>query len=515
MRRDVTYTVQSAFQITGNTRIVIDEATPSSALQQTWTATASQGVSGAWMAEETEPWLQLSRTSGDTLAANQIVVSLQPAVLERLPKGVYTADVQFIPDVPAAFSPLTVRVILEMRLPHAAFVMPRAVAEGSTGEAFIRGSGFASLPGTVKFGSTDATPPVTRDSDTLIRTTYPATLPSGNYKVDLSIPANQAGLNRERARLTVLSPTTLQSAAADIAVPGGKKYAAVFDDARLALYVANAVDTSPASTSTIQRLVWDAGSNSWTPDALPLAQLRDITLSPGGDELFALAADNVTRINPDTWSVIDAFGTPPFVPANRSFAVGNDGRLSVSRSDPPATSTNITYYDPLATAQTNEFVCCISGNIRASGDGTVLYLLGDVNVYRYDVKTRTYVNSGPTGPAGKVLSVSRTGARFIVDGTTVYRSDFTKLGDLSVGGGEILTAAAITPDGARAYAYGASGTLYGFQLDVFANGVFAPAPGTPITLPHTVGSPVMTTSADGRTVFIAGDDRVIIRSVPL
>jgi len=44
---------------------------------------------------------------------------------------------------------------------------------------------------------------------------------------------------------------------------------------------------------------------------------------------------------------------------------------------------------------------------------------------------------------------------------------------------------------------------------------FAPLPQSPITLPDSVGAePVMTTSVDGKTVFIAGSSRVIIKSVP-
>ncbi len=261
--------------------------------------------------------------------------------------------------------------------------------------------------------------------------------------------------------------------------------------------------------------MWDGGS--WLADALPVALLRDITLSPGGDELLALTANDVTRIDADAWSIIDTVTVPsPGGLPSRSLGVGNDSRWLISHAIDGGSYTNVTYFDPYANVFAEELVCCISGNIRASGDGTALYLLGDGNTRRYDVKARIYTDNGALGSAtGKGLSVSRTGARFIVDGTTVYRSDFTKLGDLSIGGGEVLTAAAITPDGTRAYAYGASGKLYGFQLDVFSGGQFASAPGTPITLPHTVDSPVMTTSADGHTVFIAGDDRVIIRSVPL
>jgi hypothetical protein len=399
-----------------------------------------------------------------------------------------------------------------MRLPHTASVMPNAVGEGVVVETSTRGSGFTALPGGVKFGTADAAS-VTRDSDTLIRATPPATLAPGSYKVDLSMPPNALGLNRERARLAVVNTATTITQAEDIPLPIGPKYAAVFDDARLTLYVANVVDAAPAAPAEIERLRWNGAG--WTADSLAVPFLRDLAMAPGGDELLALTSSAVVRVDPDTWAVIDTVNVPsPGGVPNRSFAVGNDGRVLISQATNIGVSTNITYFDLYAGGFTDEFVCCISGNIRATGDGAALYLVGDSPIRRYDVKTRTYTDGGPTSMGGRVLSVARAGARVVVDGTHVYNADLSPRGTLSVGGGEILTAAAITPDGTRAYAYGASGTLYKFDLETFnGTGGFAQmGAGTP--LPHLVASAVMTMSVDSRTVFIAGDDRVIVKPVP-
>ncbi len=512
VKRSVTYTVQSALSITGTLDFVIDENTQSGALQQTLTATAAAGVGTlGWTADYSASWLQLSNATGDTASANQVVLSLVTAELERLPKGVYGADITFKPSVPAAFSDRVVHVTLDMRLPHVGFVMPRAVAEGSTGEAFIRGSGFATLPGTVRFGITPAAGSPVRDSDTLMRANYPSTLARGNYNVDLALPANALQLNRAHARLTVADPTALQAAQADIDLPIGPKYAVVFDDARLALYVANVVADSPAQASTIERLVWNG--TSWGHDSLPVDFLRDLVLRPGGDELLALTQDKITRVNPDAFSIAGTVTPLSQGPAYRSIGIGNDGRALISQSDAGGSNTNLIYYDLDNGFSAPDQIPFVTGNIRASGDGSVIYLLGDLNTRRYDVKTRTYTDNGALGAAtGKVLSVSGVGTRFITDAAAVYRSDFTKLGSLAVAG-DTLKAAVITPDGTRAYVYGASGTLYGFLLDSFVGADFAPA-GTPIALPHLVNAPVMTTSADGHVVFIAGDDRVIVRPVP-
>ncbi|HVY64757.1 MAG TPA: hypothetical protein VHH11_08045, partial [Gammaproteobacteria bacterium] len=183
VKRDVTYTVQSALSVTGNVDFTVDANTQSADLQRMLTADVSSGVAGSlgWIAGYSSTWLQVSPQSGDTATAHQITLSLVPAVLERLPKGLYSADVTFGAQQPGAFSDRVLHVTLDLRLPHTEFVMPHAVAEGSTGQTFIRGSGFASLPGTVTFGSTAASA-VTPGSDTAISASHPV-MPAGNYKV--------------------------------------------------------------------------------------------------------------------------------------------------------------------------------------------------------------------------------------------------------------------------------------------------------------------------------------------
>ncbi|HVY63411.1 MAG TPA: hypothetical protein VHH11_01165, partial [Gammaproteobacteria bacterium] len=122
-------------------------------------------------------------------------------------------------------------------------------------------------------------------------------------------------------------------------------------------------------------------------------------------------------------------------------------------------------------------------------------------------------NTAVGGATGSSLSVSRTGERFLVDAAHAYSSSFSSLGTLSAG--ETLTAGVITQDGKRVYAYADSGKLYAFDLDTFGVGGIQQVAGSPIMLSNTVGnSPVMTVSVDGRTVFIAGDDRVIVQPAP-
>jgi hypothetical protein len=388
--------------------------------------------------------------------------------------------------------------------------MPHAVSEGSTGDTFVRGSGFGSLPGTVKFGNADATA-VSRDGDTLLRAAHPALTP-GDLVVEVGIPQNQLGLDRSRARLAVAASTAFAPADVASSVPG-TKYALVFDDARQTLYVASVVGETPSATAAIERLVWN-GSAWDSAAAITVPALRDLALSPGGDELVALTKDAIVRIDPVAGTVAGTTAMPSNInrPAARSFAVGNDGRWSINFVGNGGVATNLLYYDSVVESFTEDFTCCsVPGDIRSSGDGSVVYLTTWGGVTRYDVQTRAYA-AGATATVGTRLSASRTGARFMVDGTRVYGSDFSTLGELSAA--EPLIAGVITPDGQRAYAYSASAKLYAFNLESSQDGGFA-AIGNAIALPTPVGGvPVMTTSVDGRTVFIAGDDRIAVQPGP-
>jgi len=504
-RRAITYVVQSAYRVSGLSPFVVDAATPASALQQTVTIDShGSGASFDWTAWKTEPWLELSPTSGNTASSNSLVVSLPPAAIERVPIGVHHATVTLRPPGwPTTISPapLTFDVVLDMRLPLAAFALPKVVVAGSEGEVYIQGSGFTALPGTVSFGGTAATS-VNRESDARIRATYPATLASGSHTIELGIVPNNAGLNRRHASLMVVTPAALPAAV--FSSNNNTKSTAIFDDERRALYVAD--------NWQIERYLFNG---TWSADApLPIAGLRDLLLVPGGHRLLALSAAWLEHVDPGTWSVVDQVPTPTFqtVLGNRTLGAGLDGEILIGKGDPGVTATNILRHVPATGFWAEEFLCCISGHIRSSGDGTLLYWnTGSTSAQRYDVRTRqTQVGGSAAGQRG--LSVSRNGTTFLIDGTRVYDSGFSLLGQLSAP--EPILSGVMTTDGRRAYGYTDGGYLYSFDLTAFnGSGGFVQVGGR-ISVADAGTDPVMTTSVDGLTVFIAGSSRVIVQPVP-
>jgi hypothetical protein len=121
------------------------------------------------------------------------------------------------------------------------------------------------------------------------------------------------------------------------------------------------------------------------------------------------------------------------------------------------------------------------------------------------------------------LSVDRTGSIAILTSselssnqvTTVYDSSLAAQGVLPDGSHD-LRGFVVSPDGTRAYAYySGTGTIRKFDLTSPSGGGFAEiGPGT--SVPDSPGTFFndMTISTDGGTLFLAGNQRVIIMPAP-
>jgi hypothetical protein len=510
IQRQVTYQVIPALKLpTTTTSFTINSSSTAADLQKNITIDSNYPANSApinWTATEDSAWLQISPSSGST-AGSQLTLSLVQSKLERLPKGIHHASVVVSsppdPTLPApqpTRSNITIDVVLDMQLPLAGYAMPHVVLTGRTGETLIRGSGLTALPGTVSFNASAATA-VNRVDDTLIRANHPLFNTAGTYALDVGIGSNALLLNRSRANIVTINPPAY--AAASFA-SSGEKYAALFDDERNALYVAD------VENGEIERYRYDSGT--WSPDALAIANLKDIALMPDGALLLALTTEGFTLINPATLSVVDTRAIAPGALPNRTLGVGNDGLISFAR----ASNTGYTsgaQYDLILETLTGTSASSPNRYIRASGDGSVLYFIGNRStVYKKDTRTGTYTFDSVL-PEPSTLSVSRDGSRLTIDATRVVDSSFNPVANLYAGQAT-LAASVITAGGTRAYAYSEAGSLYAFNLNA-GIGPDAPLIGSPIALPATVGAhPTMAVSLDGRTVFIAGATGVIVQPVP-
>ncbi|HET7608608.1 MAG TPA: hypothetical protein VFL84_08035 [Gammaproteobacteria bacterium] len=503
-RRTINYVVTSAYRVSALATFIVDGTTTMSGLEQTVVVSSqAPGTSFNWTATEDSPWLELSRTSGDTSTNNDIELGLPIAALERIPTGVHRATVTIGPPPatpPPAPTAYSFDVVLDMRLPLVDFAMPKAVVAGDTGEVYIKGAGFPAPLSGVSFGGSPATA-FTRESDARIRAAYPA-LPNASH--DVTVVGLQSNALIDRQHAAVFAAGSALPPAAEL-TSAGRKYTAIYDDERSTLYLAN------TDNAEIERYVF---SGTWSAaTSVPVPALRDLMLAPDG-RLLALTASALVTIDANTLATT-SLTTPTFQGTlpNRTFASGIDGEILIARADDLATSSNIIRYVPSTGAFTDEFFCCLDRYIRASGDGTLLYATSNGGVQRYDVRTRTY-QQGASAPGKRSLSVTRDGAKFLLDATRLFSSTFELLGDLGVP--DAMTGA-VTGDGRRAYVYSSASPLAAqlYAFDLTGPPPFAQLAQSPIALPDSVGNePVMTTSVDGRVVFIAGSGRVIIKSVP-
>jgi len=117
-------------------------------------------------------------------------------------------------------------------------------------------------------------------------------------------------------------------------------------------------------------------------------------------------------------------------------------------------------------------------------------------------------------------ALDRTGSRMVLNRTAVYDGSCQHLGDLPATTNGVV----LSPDGTRAYAYDQSGLLLTYDISAAAASGSYTALGTGITLIADPGlvsnmlyvdAPVfMAITPDGKTVFIAGTQAVVVQPVP-
>jgi hypothetical protein len=136
-------------------------------------------------------------------------------------------------------------------------------------------------------------------------------------------------------------------------------------------------------------------------------------------------------------------------------------------------------------------------------------------VFTYDASAGTLTETSLLTSSSSHASLSRTGARMIVQLSTnggmvarVYSGSLVPIGDLPAD----FTGFVISPDGRFAYV-AVTGLIRKFDLDAPSAGGF-----TEVGLGTSIASPgasaLMAISPDGGTLFLAGKDRVIVLPAP-
>jgi hypothetical protein len=450
-----------------------------------------------WDAAESVTWLELSRISG-TSSRDAIEARLVYGVLERLPKGIHRGEISITPPAgTAAFAPFTIEVVVDMRLPLAAFVTPYAVMAGQSGEVYLRGSGLSSLPGTVLIDGVAATTSV-RDDDTQIRFVH-APLAAGDHSLDVGMGANDLGLRRSRVKLVAANGPSF--GASTVASFRGRR-TVLYHDSDHSFYVAE-----------VNRRALERFSASMLEDDVSFDSdsVADVSMMPDGETLLVLGASfQLTHVDARSLNWIRVVNMPITDGIPRSIAVGNDGIALIAFSAPSGGSTvpqPLLKYDPVLETFT-EMNALATGDVRAARSGSVLYALDHVGnkIIAYDTVTGTLETSDAPVDANR-LSAARDG-KFLINVREVMRPDRTVLGRLAPLG--MLRSSALSADGTRAYGYvTADRLLHVYDLNSpNGSGGFNEAR-TPILLASDPGgTPVIAITTDNRRAFIAGDNAV-------
>jgi hypothetical protein len=502
----VTYTLATSSLTLNPTSTTFTIDPTSTAIPSILNRSVSLGSTGApltWTATSSDPWLTISPASGTS--GTTATLSLVPAQIDALEAGTRSATITFSYSPPSG-NPASATLVatLNLQLPKVNFVAPYVAQPNTSKEVIVRGSGFNSATGlNVMFGS-NAVSTYTVVSDTEIRVTHPS-LAAGSYQV--RIP-NLFGINRSRASLVVVEP---QAYGAVAYASAGTKSRIIYDDERHTIYVAN------AGAVTIERYVYDANISSWAYSSLSLPQFRDVALSPDGAQLVAVSDATVRVIDPATLtqtgqtSFTNNFGGFYYL---NQIAFANNGKAIVATGLNGSGFTTTYLYDMLVPSLTS-LTSAYFAPVGASADGSRV-VFGDAGISPaqlvrfYSASTGTVVSSAAARNVGNIV-LNRTASRTVLNRVEVFDSGFTLLGNLP---GTTL-AVVLSPDGTIAYTHDSGGKVRKFDLTGALVAGYFPEVGTGTTPPASPGtSSMMTISLDGGSLFIAGNQNVVMMPAP-
>jgi hypothetical protein len=417
----------------------------------------------------------------------------------------------------------TIPVTLTVARTQVNYVAPYVAIANTQNEVILRGDNLEKVTITnVKFGTTAATS-FNLVSSTEIRAIHP-TLAPGSYVVQL-----ETNLGIARSLANNLVAVAAQSyAAATIAYPNAtakQPLELIYDAERQALLVGVAYPT-PGSSGEIFRYPFTGSAWATAPASVSITSFRDLALSLDGKQLIALGDVAAQQIDS---AVLTIGATTPAILFQfslffKGIAMANDGNAVLSTGFGRGGASYIWRYlvrDPQITLISS--ISLVFGTPGASADGSrVVFTEGDpqfpnLNIAQYNSadSSLSFVNFS-VAQNGIRPKLDRKATRIILNGYLVLDSNYSVVGRLPEVASGTTAAAAVSPDGTRAYQY-VSGTLvHAYDLTgALVGGQFFPEIATGTTLPNDPGAnPVMTVSPDGGTLFIAGANAIVVVPAP-
>ncbi len=523
--------------------IAVHAETTAAALSGSAAVQVAQGANRGWTATADRPWLRLTNAAGTT-GSSAVAWTVDSAALALLDNfAEHAASITITADTPV-YTPVSFRVSVDKRLPEVQFLGPHTVVAGRTTRLSVRGRGFLAVADIGARLAAAGLPSsgLTRLSDSELR----LDVAPGAEAVFAVGVGNALTLAPATAALSVVPPRSYAYAA--IASAGAKR-AVVVDAVRQAVYAVN------VENETLNRLRFDG--SSWVLDAVSVPAILDAGVTPDNRGLIVTATPGTLRLlNPATLATEFTLAVPGGLARNLTYtgygiASTNDGHSWLPAGD---TGWNeLLRFDHRTRTLLPR---------PAQPDLPTSFYGGPWAMVSRDGSTMAVVQSGsisPSPPAlvwrasdpllrinGAGLSFfyeagwSDDGSRIAIDGYEVRDGDFGLVGRLvldgEAGGPWVTLGTTVSPDGRRSYvlAY-ADGAFYGgaqkpvvFVFDSSTRDAATsvlPLVGRfeladyPGCRSFTTGDcptvrPRMAIAPDGRTLFIAGNERFLVVPVP-
>lgn len=503
-----------------------------------------------WSASTDVPWLQLTRPSGDT--GTPLEFSYDNSAFRALTNGRTHTAVVTVTTANPAIAPVEFRVIVDKRLAQVSGLGPYLHVSGAPIRAYVRGVGFSAI-GNLSSLAVDGAPGAvfTAVNDTTLLLQIPA-LPAGSYPVHAT---NGLGAAVESRTLKVVAPVSFAYASLPNDKPVGN---VIYDAERRTVYLTDRAE----GAATLLRFKYDGAG--WVATPLATAGASDIALSNDGSALLegvvpdSMRSRNISTLDIESESRFTGDGTLlPTWYNGRQLAVANDGRVWLANPGYPY-ARRLSIFDPLFGTFTPVLLpgagSLSSAELEVPRDGSRV-IIGEIDGQAhglgiYDTVTDTYTNISPVESYpqgwgyGFRMHSSDDGSRVSFNGLWVFNRDMqlhANLYDtLRVINDWTVAYGLMSPDGRRLYAIAYD------PRDYYQNNTPLPPP---ISKPRvyvvdTSGSTPTPASAnvlgffeiddypicrysnpcdpqtrgaispDGRTLFFAGADHLVVVPVP-